>query len=189
MLVLTALYAVATIVTTAVFGHWSDRLGRRKIFVIWSGIVSGVASLILAIAQTWPAAVAAAIVLGCAFGIYTAVDFALITAGAAAAEERAKDLGVINIANALPQVLAPVLAGAILVAGRREAGGSVATRRRRLVGRLRRRLPGRRSPSASWARAPVTRSGQWPRACLPAPWPAARRPRFEEHALAATGRR
>ncbi|WP_244246786.1 MFS transporter [Nocardioides euryhalodurans] len=127
VLVLTALYAVATIVTTAVFGHWSDRLGRRKVFVIWSGVVSGVASLILAVGQTWPAAVVAAIVLGCAFGIYTAVDFALITQVLPRAEERAKDLGVINIANALPQVLAPVLAGAILVVVR-EAGGSVATR-------------------------------------------------------------
>ena len=47
VLVLTALYAVTTVATTAVFGHWSDRIGRRKVFVIWSGIVSGVASLVL----------------------------------------------------------------------------------------------------------------------------------------------
>lgn len=126
VLVLTALYAVATVVTTAVFGHWSDRLGRRKIFVVWSGIVSGVAALVLAIPQTWPAAVAAAVVLGCAYGIYTAVDFALITQVLPAAAERAKDLGVINIANALPQVLAPVVAGIILIAVR-SGGGSVAT--------------------------------------------------------------
>ena len=114
VLLLTALYAVTTVATTAVFGHWSDRIGKRKVFVIWSGIVSGAASLVLAIPQTWPAAIAAAIVLGLAFGIYTAVDFALITQVLPAAEERAKDLGVINIANALPQVLAPVCAGVIL---------------------------------------------------------------------------
>ncbi len=126
VLVLTALYAVATVVTTAVFGHWSDRLGRRKIFVVWSGIVSGVAALVLAIPQTWPAAVAAAVVLGCAYGIYTAVDFALITQVLPAAAHRAKDLGVINIANALPQVLAPFMAGIILIVVR-AGGGSVAT--------------------------------------------------------------
>jgi len=126
VLVLTALYAVSTVVTTAVFGHWSDRLGRRKIFVIWSGVISGVAALVLAIPQTWAAALAAAVVLGCAYGIYTAVDFALITQVLPAAAERAKDLGVINIANALPQVLAPVCAGLILVAVR-AGGGSVAT--------------------------------------------------------------
>jgi len=88
--------------------------------------VSGVAALVLAIPQTWPAAVAAAVVLGCAYGIYTAVDFALITQVLPAAAERAKDLGVINIANALPQVLAPVAAGIILIAVR-SGGGSVAT--------------------------------------------------------------
>ncbi len=126
VLVLTALYAVATVVTTAVFGHWSDRLGRRKIFVVWSGIVSGVAALVLAIPQTWPAAVAAAVVLGCAYGIYTAVDFALITQVLPDAAHRAKDLGVINIANALPQVLAPFMAGIILIVVR-AGGGSVAT--------------------------------------------------------------
>ena len=107
--------------------------------MIWSGIISGVASLVLAIPQNWYAAIAAAIVLGCAFGIYTAVDFALITQVLPAATERAKDLGVINIANTLPQVLAPAIAGIILtlVARRRRLRRDV---RRGLVGRLRRGL-------------------------------------------------
>ena len=127
VLVLTGLYAGTTVVTTAVFGHWSDRLGRRKIFVIWSGMCAAVAALILAIPQTWPSAVVAAVVLGCSYGIYTAVDFALITQVLPDAVDRAKDLGVINIANALPQVFAPALAG-ILLTVVRELGGSVATR-------------------------------------------------------------
>ena len=127
VLVLTGLYAGTTVVTTAVFGHWSDRIGRRKIFVIWSGMCAAVAALILAIPQTWPSAVVAAIVLGCSYGIYTAVDFALITQVLPDAVDRAKDLGVINIANALPQVFAPALAG-ILLTVVRELGGSVTTR-------------------------------------------------------------
>jgi MFS family permease len=56
-------------------------------------------------------------VLGIGFGAYTAVDFALITEVLPDAADRAKDLGVINIANALPQVLAPVLAAAVLGLG------------------------------------------------------------------------
>jgi hypothetical protein len=66
----------------------------------------------------------AAVVMGCAYGIYTAVDFALITEVLPAAMDRAKDLGVINIANALPQVIAPVLAG-VLLAVVEAAGGVV----------------------------------------------------------------
>ena len=111
---LTAVYALTLVLTTVVFGAWSDRLGRRKVFVIWSGLVSGSAAVLLGVGQSWPAALAAAVVMGCAYGIYTAVDFALITEVLPTAIDRAKDLGVINIANALPQVFAPVLAGVLL---------------------------------------------------------------------------
>ena len=55
--------------------------------------------------------------LGIGYGIYTAVDFAMITEVLPSADDRAKDLGVINIANALPQVLAPVVAAGVLGLG------------------------------------------------------------------------
>jgi hypothetical protein len=64
--------------------------------------------------------------MGCGFGIYIAVDFALITQVLPGAEDRAKDLGVINIANALPQVLAPALA-AVVLGVVESAGGAVET--------------------------------------------------------------
>ncbi|WP_121257234.1 MFS transporter [Nocardioides ferulae] len=112
--VLTAIYAVTLVLTAVVFGVWSDRSGRRKVFVIWSGVVAGAAALVLGLGQAWGPAVVAAAVMGCGFGIYTAVDFALITQVLPGAADRAKDLGVINIAAALPQVVAPVLATVIL---------------------------------------------------------------------------
>lgn len=124
--VLVLIYGVATVSTTVVVGHWSDRVGRRKIFVIWSGVLIGASSLVLGLWQDWPGALLAAVVLGAGFGVYQAVDFALITQVLPGAGDRAKDLGVINIASALPQVLAPAIAGLILVVVR-ELGGSVAT--------------------------------------------------------------
>jgi MFS family permease len=42
------------------------------------------------------------------------VDQALITQVLPAAASRAKDLGVINIANSLPQVLGPAMAGPVI---------------------------------------------------------------------------
>ena len=62
-----------------------------------------------------------AAVLGVGYGVYLSVDFALCTEVLPAAEARAKDLGVINIAVALPQVFAPFV-GSFLVAN---AGGYV----------------------------------------------------------------
>ncbi len=100
--------------TTVVAGRLSDRSGRRKSFVIVSGLVMAVAAAMLAVAPTWPVAVAAAAVLGGGYGIYLAVDAALITQVLPAATARAKDLGIINIANSAPQVLAPALAAPIV---------------------------------------------------------------------------
>jgi MFS family permease len=115
VLVLTATYAAVLMATAVTFGIWSDRTGKRKVFVIWSGVVGGCAALLLAVGQSWPTAVVAAVLMGFGYGIYTSVDFALITQVLPGAEDRAKDLGVINIANALPQVFAPGIAAVILI--------------------------------------------------------------------------
>ncbi len=119
--VLTVVYAVFIVLSTVVGGWWSDRVGRRKVFVIVAGLVAASASMILALTQTWPGALAGAMVLGVGFGVYLSVDFALCTEVLPDESARAKDLGVINIANALPQVFAPFV-GALLI---RELGGYV----------------------------------------------------------------
>src|SRR5690606_22282304 len=98
-------------------GYWSDRIGRRKPFVIWSGLIAAAALALLAYADTWALALIGAVVLAIGFGAYTAVDFAMITQVLPSDADRAKDLGVINIANALPQVLAPVVAAGVLGTG------------------------------------------------------------------------
>jgi MFS family permease len=115
---LTTIYGVTIVATAVVVGWWSDRVGKRKVFVIWSGVVVAASAAILAFAQTWPAAVVAAGVLGAGYGIYQAVDFALITQVLPGAEGRGKDLGVINIAAALPQVVAPAVVGVIITAAK-----------------------------------------------------------------------
>ncbi|MFE6709315.1 MFS transporter [Streptomyces sp. NPDC057695] len=114
VLILTALNALTLLATVVVSGVRSDRSGLRKPYVIGSGLVISAATLLLACWQTWTGAVVASLVLGLGFGVYTAVDFALLTDVLPAAEDRGKDLGVINIANALPQVLAPVIAAPVV---------------------------------------------------------------------------
>ncbi|MFJ1971256.1 MFS transporter [Streptomyces sp. NPDC087903] len=114
VLILTAVNGVTLLATVVVGGVWSDRVGRRKPFVIWSGVLMAVATAALAGWQTWPGAVVAAAVLGVGFGVFTSVDFALMTDVLPKARDRGKDLGVINVANALPQVMAPALAAPIV---------------------------------------------------------------------------
>jgi len=114
VLILTALDAITLLGTVVVGGIWSDRIGKRRIFVFWSGIIMSVATLMLSLWQTWPGAVVAALVLGVGFGVFTSVDFALMTDVLPKAADRGKDLGVINVAAALPQVLAPAIAAPIV---------------------------------------------------------------------------
>ncbi|WP_330477663.1 MFS transporter [Streptomyces platensis] len=114
VLVLTAVNAVPLLGTVVVAGFWSDRIGRRQPFVLGAGVLMTVASGLLSGWQTWPGALCAAALLGVGFGVFTSVDFALMTQVLPAAADRGKDLGVINIANALPQVAAPMLAAPIV---------------------------------------------------------------------------
>ncbi|WP_138415959.1 MFS transporter [Sinomonas gamaensis] len=110
VLILTGLYAVFVIITSVIGGRLSDRAGRRKPLVITSSIIIAVASLTIGFFPVWPGAIVGACILGIGFGTYLAVDFALITQVLPKAADRGKDLGVINIANSLPQVLAPGIA-------------------------------------------------------------------------------
>jgi MFS family permease len=114
LLILILIYTVGIMATTVVAGRISDRSGRRKPLVIVSGFVMAVAALLLAVWPTWTVAMVAAAVLGSGYGIYVAVDQALITQVLPAATGRAKDLGIINIANSAPQVLAPAIAAPIV---------------------------------------------------------------------------
>jgi len=59
----------------------------------------------------------AEIVLGLAYGVYAAVDNALVVDVLPDPEKPGKDLGVFNVANALPQSLAPAAALALLGIG------------------------------------------------------------------------
>lgn len=114
VLILTVIYTICAALTAIPVGMVSDRLGRRKVFVYASAVIMAAAALLLALSHTWVAAMAAAAVLGAGFGIYLAVDQALVTQVLPAAADRGKDLGVINIANSGPQVLAPALAAPIV---------------------------------------------------------------------------
>ncbi|WP_028271487.1 MFS transporter [Arthrobacter sp. UNC362MFTsu5.1] len=110
VLILTGIYAAMVMITAVLAGPWSDRVGKRKPFVIGSSLTIAMAALIMAFFPVWPGALAGAAVLGIGFGAYLAVDFALLTQVLPQAADRGKDMGVINVAASLPQVFAPAIA-------------------------------------------------------------------------------
>ena len=114
LLILVLIYTCTTVLTVVVGGARSDRSGRRKPAVIVSGYSMAAAALLLAVWETWTGAIVCAGLLGLGYGVYLSVDQALITQVLPTAEDRAKDLGIINIASSAPQVLGPALAAPIV---------------------------------------------------------------------------
>ncbi|MEU9206725.1 MFS transporter [Streptomyces sp. NPDC048415] len=109
---------VAAIVLGSLLGgQLSDRSGRRKPYVLGSSLVMAVSLGMIASAQSFGTYVAALVVFGFGEGLYLSVDMALAAAVLPNPEESAKDMGVLNIGNALPQSLVPMIAPAFLAIG------------------------------------------------------------------------
>jgi MFS family permease len=104
------------IVAVAVSGPWSDRVGRRKPFVVAASLIVGLAQLVPWVWPTFEGMIVFALLAGLGFGAFQAVDTALVSQVLPDSHAHAKDLGVVNIAATLPQTLAPALAGAVVLA-------------------------------------------------------------------------
>jgi len=115
LLVLTMIYLVFFIVAALGFGRLSDRLGRRKLFVYLAAYLQGLAALLIAFVPDLTIAEVGAGLLGLGYGCFMAVDQALATQVLPSSHTRGKDLGIMNIATAVPQAVAPLL-GAFVVA-------------------------------------------------------------------------
>lgn len=107
---------VGIIISTVVSGPLSDRIGRRKPFVFGSAAFVSLAFILPWAWQDITAWMIMTFVAGFGFGMFQAVDTALISEVLPSAKSFAKDLGVVNIAATLPQTLAPGVAGAIVLA-------------------------------------------------------------------------
>ncbi len=112
--VLAAISAVGAILAAAIAGPVSDRLNRRKPFVFLSSAIAGAACLLPVLSPTFTTIEIFAAFAGLAFGCYLSVDAALVTLVLPRSEDAARDLGVLNIANAGPQVIAPLFAALII---------------------------------------------------------------------------
>ncbi len=114
LLILILIYTGCVVLTSIIGGIISDRRGRRKMLVTVSGLLMAAAALVLTFFQTWPAALLAAVLFGTGYGAYIAVDQALITQVLPKAYDRAKDLGIINIAIVCPGAIGALIAAPLV---------------------------------------------------------------------------
>ncbi len=108
--------AVGIVLVAPLLGWLSDRLRRRKPFVIISSAMAIVGLTVIALAPSIEVVLAGQLLLGAGLGAFFAVELALITDVLPSAETAGKDLGVANLAQSLPQSLIPVAAPGLIAA-------------------------------------------------------------------------
>ena len=110
----TLVQSAVLIVVSFVAGPISDRIRRRKAFVLVASVIYAAGLAIIAFAPNYGTFLVGMAVTGAGQGIYIAVDLALVTDVLPSPETAARDLGVFNIASAGPQSLAPSIAPVFL---------------------------------------------------------------------------
>jgi len=108
---------VAMAISGPLGGILSDKIGKRRPFVAIAGGIMVVGLVVLAFAPSVPVVLVAQAIIGLGAGSFMSVDLALATEVLPNPEDTAKDLGVLNIANALPQSIAPAIAPSIIALG------------------------------------------------------------------------
>jgi len=101
-------------------GRLSDLVRRRKVFVLAGAVLYSVGLLAVANATTYGAFLAGMATMGIGHGIYFGVDLALVSEILRTrVHESGKDLGLLNIANTVPQIVTPAVGSFVLL----RAGG------------------------------------------------------------------
>jgi len=114
VLVLTLVNVVIAGVAAGVGGAWSDRIARRRVFVVAAVVALAVGAAVFAVLPDTAAVIAATVLIGAGWGLYVSVDVAIITQVLPSDRSIGSMLGVANVAASLPQVLAPLIAAPLV---------------------------------------------------------------------------
>lgn len=121
--ILSAVTIASGTIVALVAGWISDRIGRKGIVSV-SGFFLALTSFGLLLQPPFSTLIWIAVLFGIGYGAFTSVDWALAIDVLPSRGSAAKDLGIWGVANTLPQVLAPILAGPVLDAFNRRAPNS-----------------------------------------------------------------
>ncbi len=110
----TLVQSAFVVAASLVGGRISDRSGRRKVFVLAAAVVYSAALFLIALATDFNGFLVGMALGGLGYGVYVAVDLALVADVLPDRRTAAKNLGVFNIAGALPFSIAPAIATVVL---------------------------------------------------------------------------
>ncbi len=92
------------------FGTLSDRIGRRKPFLVLAAVAAATGLGLMTFRVDLTASAAGYILFGCASAVFLALHSSYAMQLLPSPTRRGRDLGLINLANTLPAIVAPLLA-------------------------------------------------------------------------------
>ncbi|SDL93591.1 MULTISPECIES: MFS transporter [Microbacteriaceae] len=103
-----------TLLAMFISGRWSDKIKRRKPFVVAAGLLMAGSFLIPFISPTLPAMFIQVMVTGLGYGTFVVVDQALFIDVLPDKEAAGRDLGLSSLGQNLGNALGPIVAGAVV---------------------------------------------------------------------------
>ena len=146
--VFSLLLVVSTLAATAAGfagGALSDRLRGRRAFVVAGSAGMAAALALMVFWPAWPGLLAAQLLFGLSHGIHATTVAALTAESLPDRSQAGRDLGVMNMAVAMPQSLAPAGAAVLLASGLSLSAVFIAAAAAALTAALALALPSRRT--------------------------------------------
>ncbi len=118
-LTLILIATVAAIIATVVIGRAADLSGGYRRYAVLSSVLMAATGFLLAGFAVWGLVLVCAFALGTGYGAFQSVSQALSSLMLPSPANAGRDLGIINIASAVPQVIGAPIAGLVVT----ELGG------------------------------------------------------------------
>jgi MFS family permease len=118
-LVLILIATVAAVIATVAVGRVADLSGGYRRYAVFASVLMALTGFVLAGTAAWALVVACSFALGAGYGAFQSVSQALSLVVLPSPANAGRDLGIINVAAAVPQVIGAPIAGLVVA----EAGG------------------------------------------------------------------
>ncbi|QHC57936.1 MFS transporter [Rathayibacter sp. VKM Ac-2760] len=110
---------LGVLISALTSGVLSDRIGRRKPFIVWASVIMAIGLAVPLVMPTTTGVLIYSFLLGLGFGAYISIDLALMTevlpvSMTSGASTAGRDLAILGLATTLPQALSPSIAAGLV---------------------------------------------------------------------------
>jgi MFS family permease len=113
-LILILVATLAAVIATVIVGRLADTSGNYRRYVVAASLLMALAGFLLAGIDKWALVIGCAFVLGAGYGAFQSVSQALSNVVLPSPANAGRDLGIINISSAVPQVIGAPIAGVVV---------------------------------------------------------------------------